>query len=140
MQGLVFGFLYKFIGEIDARMSASVILADLIHFGCYFWVFLKNPGLAVFSGLRAPANISWQQKRKYYCKRCKLVRWVGVEHCYDCDVCIEDLDHHCPWTTKCVGKDNLYWFYGFVFTTLFLLFYVIFVACLSLPKTVNRHH
>ena len=63
MQGLVFGFLYKFIGEIDARMSASVILADLIHFGCYFWVFLKNPGLAVFSGLRAPANISWQQKR-----------------------------------------------------------------------------
>lgn len=25
-----------------------------------------------------------------------------TSHCEDCNVCIEDMDHHCPWTGKCI--------------------------------------
>lgn len=28
-------------------------------------------------------------------------------HCKRCNVCVEDHDHHCPWTSKCIGKNNL---------------------------------
>ena len=39
-----------------------------------------------------------------------------ITHCHDCDVCIIDLDHHCPWIGKCVGKKNLCAFYYFLFS------------------------
>ncbi len=35
-------------------------------------------------------------------------------HCYDCNACVRNLDHHCPWTSKCVGEGNLHVFYAFV--------------------------
>ncbi len=37
----------------------------------------------------------------------------------DCRACIEEYDHHCPWTGKCIGKRNVWFFY------LWLLFLVL---------------
>ncbi|GMH56175.1 hypothetical protein TrRE_jg910, partial [Triparma retinervis] len=48
------------------------------------------------------------------CTLCNVVRPPGATHCYDCDVCVSDLDHHCPWTGKCIGGKNLRWFYLFL--------------------------
>ena len=50
------------------------------------------------------------------CSQCDLYRPPGAQHCYDCQVCVEDLDHHCPWTGKCIGKKNISCFYAFLFT------------------------
>jgi hypothetical protein len=36
------------------------------------------------------------------------------------------LDHHCPWTGKCVAERNMKPFIAFVSTTVFLLFYLLF--------------
>ena len=30
---------------------------------------------------------------------------------------LSQLDHHCPWTGKCIGKRNLWMFYAFLVTT-----------------------
>lgn len=35
-------------------------------------------------------------------------------------------DHHCPWTSKCIGKGNLKGFYAFVTSTMFLFGYYVF--------------
>lgn len=35
-------------------------------------------------------------------------------HCYDCGVCVHNLDHHCPWTGKCIGRDNIKYFHAFL--------------------------
>lgn len=43
-----------------------------------------------------------------YCPKCNILitHGNGIKHCYICDCCIEDFDHHCIWIGKCVGKNN----------------------------------
>ena len=35
-------------------------------------------------------------------------------HCQECRVCVQDCDHHCPWTGKCIGKNNVKCFYAWL--------------------------
>eukprot|EP01039_Chlorochromonas_danica_P010854 gene10855-12064_t len=66
--------------------------------------------------------------KKMECTFCKLDRPWNASHCYDCGVCIVDLDHHCPWTGKCIGKKTLFTFRGFLVSLwLLIAFVVIFV-------------
>lgn len=57
------------------------------------------------------------------CVLCNVYREPGTSHCYDCNACIIELDHHCPWTGKCIGKYNLKYFYGFVWSMCGLIFF-----------------
>jgi hypothetical protein len=44
-----------------------------------------------------------------------------VEYCDDCDVVVEHMDHHCPWTGQCIAKKNttpFYFFLALVFASL----------------------
>lgn len=61
------------------------------------------------------------------CGLCNVYRARGTAHCYDCNSCVLELDHHCPWTGKCVGKDNLRPFYAFLWCITGSIVYV--VAC-----------
>jgi hypothetical protein len=52
----------------------------------------------------------------------------------DCRVCIEEYDHHCPWTGKCVGKGNVRYFYAWlVFLVLAFVYEVIEFTTYLLP-------
>jgi hypothetical protein len=44
---------------------------------------------------------------KVYCEACQLMQGENVDHCGDCGVCCEGLDHHCPWMSKCIGAKNM---------------------------------
>ena len=35
-----------------------------------------------------------------------------MTHCDECDVCVDELDHHCVFFSKCIGEGNLTCFYG----------------------------
>ena len=134
LQGLTAGYLYIFWDTLTGFQYKMTITVDIIQFTIYFKIFLQNPGLATYSGLRAPQDLSYNVKRKYYCRPCRLIRWVGVEHCYDCDVCIQDLDHHCPWTSKCIGKGNMFTFYAFVTTSCGLFLYIVVMTISHVNK------
>ena len=58
------------------------------------------------------------------CQFCNIFREQGTSHCYDCNACVLELDHHCPWTGKCIGKYNLRYFYGFLWSISALMCYV----------------
>ena len=56
-------------------------------------------------------------------------------HCHECDVCIKGYDHHCPWTTKCIGQNNLMRFYIFAcYTPLFICYCIVVLALAGQPR------
>ena len=90
----------------------------------YTYTFLINPGHPKHD---LDARTGEPRTKFDFCERCKM--WVSkekkVEHCLDCDICVEGYDHHCPWTSKCIGKNNINSFYVFVISTLFIFAYIV---------------
>jgi palmitoyltransferase ZDHHC9/14/18 len=104
------------------------IVIYLIHFFIYSIAAFKNPGIPSLTYFdKAKAD----PQRYKACSQCGLLVDIEADfvtyHCPSCDVCIEGYDHHCPWTTKCIGKGNLWFFYFFV-ASLFLYIGFIFLA------------
>ena len=105
----------------------------IIFITSYIYTVLVNPGIP---------------KREYYtknfldkkidktewlkCSRCNILipKKFKIHHCEDCNVCVREEDHHCPWTGKCIGKYNLKSFYIFV-NSLCIYLIMIFVTFYS---------
>ena len=70
------------------------------------------------------------------CRKCNIVMDLdkGTEHCVECGICIMNNDHHCPWTSKCVGKGNIFYFYGMLTMVSIVFAYVIFALIIIGPK------
>ena len=71
------------------------------------------------------------------CGTCKLDRPFSARHCHYCEVCVDNLDHHCPWCGKCIGEGNIKYFSCFVgwlnFQSCYLT--VVFVVYLVMTHT-----
>ncbi len=63
--------------------------------------------------------------RLKFCSECYIYRPPRTSHCYECNVCVERFDHHCPWVGTCIGKNNYKFFFSFILTLGILLgFYI----------------
>lgn len=117
----------------------------------YILTFLKNPGIPKANSQIEMKQTNMKSKKGYkFCNMCKIFINMdnNVYHCEDCNVCIEGnkyflkiflgYDHHCPWTSKCIGKGNINVFYVFVFSIVLLIGYVIFgVSIASSSQTTG---
>ena len=58
------------------------------------------------------------------CDKCNITifKSLNISHCVFCNICIKNLDHHCPWIGKCVGKYTKIPFYCFLIG---IIFYII---------------
>lgn len=64
-----------------------------------------------------------------WCFRCRGTRPARAHHCSTCKCCIEQMDHHCPWIQRCVGKGNRAHFIQFLLVAAFgLSIYLVDVA------------
>ena len=59
-----------------------------------------------------------------YCKRCNIyfLPENNLYHCFDCDICVKKLDHHCSFLRRCITKKNFVIFVLMLVT--FLLLYM----------------
>lgn len=127
---------YKYYWET----YAFFFVQRTVHFISCFSATLTNPGFACNVSLQ-----KWNEEFKVgaksadelleigrekgwkECYPCNIYMGPGTSHCRRCDVCLYELDHHCPWMGKCVAKDNLLAFYTFLFFTFLSLFYALFL-------------
>ena len=50
-----------------------------------------------------------------YCTVCNLEQPFRAKHCKECNKCVAQYDHHCPWLGTCIGEKNHLAFYWFIF-------------------------
>ncbi len=94
--------------HLTALWRFGLALVNLSSVFSFLLIGLANPGLETEQDVDLPFTAD------RYCRICRIVRRKGTVHCRDCDVCITEYDHHCPWTGKCIGRGNLVLFYVFV--------------------------
>ena len=105
----------------------------LIFIISYLITIMINPGIPerkYFSQYMLNKNIQNDNCSK--CSKCNIIvpKDIKITHCIDCDICVKEQDHHCPWTGKCIAKYNLISFYFFV-NSLLVYFVNIFVTLYS---------
>ena len=132
----IFSFCYfYFLWNILFRFYAYIgIIIFFIQTISYLITILINPGI--------PSKELWLENYKHLdeigtyriCNVCKIImrNEDKTDHCDECNICIIGADHHCPWTSKCVGANNKNMFYIFVFSTFTLLIYFICGAFLTI--------
>jgi palmitoyltransferase ZDHHC9/14/18 len=68
-----------------------------------------------------------------YCYSCCIYRGPRTHHCGICDNCVDQFDHHCPWTGTCIGWRNYRSFLAFIhslnLTAMLLVVFAVVVTC-----------
>ncbi len=49
-----------------------------------------------------------------------------VKHCYACNKCVLNYDHHCIWINNCIGQKSYYYFSSFLISLIFNCCYKIY--------------
>ena len=106
VNGLIYFLLIKFWKSYSNFFRGLGIFFVNFFQITFTHCFIVNPGF--------PKNDIGRQtgipKENYkFCPECKFYYDLNkkVNHCFDCGICIEGYDHHCPWVSKCIGNKNL---------------------------------
>ena len=119
-------------------MHIYATLISLVQCGSYLFVATFNPGFVFPSSIEIENDLKFRK-----CKKCGAIMRRRTFHCRDCDMCIEGFDHHCPWTSKCIGKGNIVPFYVFIVSTPIFMISAIFLmmsVLIVMAEKANVHH
>ena len=99
------------------KKEKNSIMQLLFWFGYLFYgvtyslLMLLNPGIP-----KNKKDIDIIELRKNYiqCEICKCIYNKNsgylTFHCNDCNICVENFDHHCTFASKCIGNNNKFIF------------------------------
>ena len=135
---ICFFYFYGLWNLLNIYIRDVGVLLTIVQLNSLLITFFKNPGI--------PGKELWLENFRgeniseyRICNICKVIMRIEdkTEHCDECNICVVGMDHHCPWTSKCIGKGNITWFYIFVGSTCGLLFYLVF-GVFTLAFTVEN--
>lgn len=61
-----------------------------------------------------------------FCGTCNIYKPPSASHCSDCDNCVKEFDHHCPFVGNCIGERN----YG-AFTAFLICVFALLISVLA---------
>ena len=138
--------IYLFIWNYFLN-TASNVLTKMFNY--FFLIYLISHAFSIFLNPGIPSfeynkNIKIKLRENKIneldvsqCKICNLTYKLTdkINHCYKCNICYYEQDHHCIWTGHCIGKYNRYFFGIFVFTFfvfILICFVMIFIKIIKL--------
>lgn len=127
-----------FLIMICQNISVGNTLTGSLIFGFLLLNYLLaatiNPGVET---RKEPYNDKEELEDEHFCNICQVYYRNNTQHCDDCGVCIVDYDHHCPWTSKCIGKGNICFFYNFLVGV--LLSFIFCIGSLAMLSQVKKN-
>ena len=120
-------------------LSIFGVILNLIQIIFFIICGTKNPGLPK----REIQNdkLLYEYPNKYEkCPSCHFIidKSKHFVHCNTCGCCCEGYDHHCPWTSKCIGKGNIFYFNGTLFMVCIIFVYIIIAVICSSPSNKKK--
>ena len=88
-------------------MKMLFLLGYLFYATTYTLLLILNPGIPTNKN-----NIDLEELKKNYkqCNVCNCIFYNNNDyitfHCHECNICVENFDHHCTFASKCIGKKN----------------------------------
>ena len=128
-------FNYLLIILIQYYIALIGIILNIIQLLFFILASIKNPGLPKKS-LQNELLLYNEPDRYIRCQKCFFMidQTKNYRHCDYCGCCCEGYDHHCPWTSKCVGKGNIFYFNGMIFMISIIFIYFILAFLFTKPK------
>ena len=128
---LIFYFGNKYLYSNLEPWKQSTFNGLLIFFFVLYTVLiLINPGI-IIKNEKADDN----HKDTMFCRKCKIYILMDkdTQHCYDCNVCVRKLDHHCTVVRRCITTKNFWMFIAmivafiliYIFSLINLVFYLV---------------
>ena len=113
---LAFTGNHYLFSSLSAWKQITYNILLFLFFIIYGALILLNPGIVITS--------QKGYKHTGYCRRCNIffLPEENVYHCYDCNICVKKLDHHCSVVRKCITNKNFILFILMIIN--FVLLYV----------------
>lgn len=118
---LILPYLY---GYIESYINLPLFVICLLS---YFIFLGKDPGYRKNTELEKEAKnneyplslkVNSGEDVRNYCPKCYIQKAKNIKHCFICDKCVENFNHHCFWINKCIGKNNKFFYILFIFFSL----------------------
>jgi hypothetical protein len=125
-------------------LSLFVFFLYIMMLISYFVAVFSQPGspppnwspLTRMDGLD-PQFDPFAPKRKIrWCELCENYKPPRAHHCRRCGICVIRGDHHCMWTSNCIGFRNHKAFFLFLTYLSFLIWFGIFLSILWIANTI----
>ena len=75
---------------------------------------------------------------KNYCPNCYIEKNEKIiTHCFICNKCVYDFNHHCFWLNCCIGGSNKYFYFIFLLMNLIYVLSLIYFGVLGVFNEIN---
>ena len=125
-----FSIIFYSLKSSFVIMKFLFIIGYLFYAITYTLLMVLNPGIPTDK-----SHIDLDELKKNYnqCSSCNCIFYKEngyiTFHCNDCNVCVENFDHHCTFASKCIGKNNIFifklWLFSIPCYIIIIFFYII---------------